>query len=1060
MNISTKYDPSQVENKWYDYWLENKFFASKKDTSKEPFTIIIPPPNVTGMLHMGHILNNTIQDILIRKARMEGKNACWVPGTDHASIATEAKVVKMLREKGIKKSDIGREKFLEHAWEWKEKYGGIILKQLQRLGASCDWDREAFTMDKERSEQVIDMFIHLHEKGLIYRGLRMVNWDPEAKTVLSKEEVIYKDVNSKLYFTKYEIKDSEFEKPLYNYVIAFDAKGLVNEEGFGEQILSKIKNADLILTFEGHEKKFLDLEVETKTGEIKKVADLKITAHIQPTGLATNTILDIFMQNQVESLIIPVFRRKEEGNLEKKYIDFEKINIKDLQELKVSGKEYVTIATTRPETILGDTAICINPKDERYKHLHGKKAIVPMVNREVPIILDEYVDMEFGTGCLKVTPAHDENDYDLGKKHNLEVIEILNDDGTLNEKAQFFIGEDRFVVRKKIAKELKKLGNLIEVKDYQNQVGTSERTGAVIEPKLSEQWFVAMKDLCKPALENVMNDTIEFHPPSFKNMYKSWIDNIQDWNISRQLWWGHQIPAFYLPNGEIVVAKTKEQALKKANAKIGDITGWELAAERGNVSPEDVPKLYTESDLRQDEDVLDTWASSWLWPLSVFDKEELDYYYPTSVLVTGFDIIFFWVMRMIIAGYELKNEKPFKHVYFTGMVRDIYRRKMSKSLGNSPDVFKLMDIYSTDGLRYGILASSAAGNDIIFDTPVPGGNKSKAPTQEEIDKFNSNPKNLESKLCETGRNFANKIWNAFRLVKSWEVDENLENKNQAAIDWFKARFNQTLADIESKYQDFRLSEALVGLYKLIWDEFCSRYLEMIKPAYDQEAKKSLPIDKETLEITLQFFDDLMRILHPFMPFITEEVWQNLQKRKAKDSICIASYPKPENFDKQIINEAEQVFEVVQSINNIRNEKQLKKSLKLDLYFKAENKKLYQEKFISSIQKLAKVSKVQAWTLELDELKQATLASKNVMSFVTKDAEFFIPFEEEINVEEEKEKIEKELQRLKGFLKGVDKKLSNERFIKNAPEKVVAIEKQKKVDAEAKIKALEESLGSL
>lgn len=1024
MDISSKYDPSQVESKWYDYWLENKFFASKKDEEKEPFTIVIPPPNVTGMLHMGHILNNTIQDILIRKARMEGKNACWIPGTDHASIATEAKVVKMLREKGIKKSDIGRESFLQYAWEWKEKYGGIILKQLQRLGASCDWDREAFTMDKERSEHVIDMFIHLYEKGLIYRGLRMVNWDPEGKTTLSKEEVIYKDVNSKLYYTKYEIKDSDFEKPLYNYVIAFDAKGLVNEEGTAEQILSKTKNADLTIKYEGYDKKFLGLEVETKTGEIKKVGDLKVLAHVQENGLATNTILDIFMYNKVENLIIPVFRRKEEGNLEKKYIDFVKISVKDVvqTELKVIGKEYVTIATTRPETILGDTAICINPKDERYKHLHGKAAIVPMVNREVPIILDEYVDMEFGTGCLKVTPAHDENDYELGKKHDLEVIDILNDDGTLNEKAHFFVGEDRFTVRKKIAKELENLGNLIEIKDYKNQVGTSERTGAVIEPKLSEQWFISMKELCEPALENVMNDTVQFHPKSFKNMYKSWIDKIQDWNISRQLWWGHQIPAYYLPNGEIIVAKTFEEAYEKAKAIL--------------------PNLKKE-DLTQDEDVLDTWASSWLWPISVFDKEELDYYYPTSVLVTGFDIIFFWVMRMIIAGYELKNEKPFQHVYFTGMVRDKKRRKMSKSLGNSPDVFKLMDKYSTDGVRYGILSSSAAGNDIIFDSEVP-----KSQKLEDIEAFlKLEP---DSKLCETGRNFANKIWNAFRLIKSWEVDENLENKNQVAIDWFEARYNQALVDVEEKYQNFRLSEALIGLYKLIWDEFCSRYLEMIKPEYDKEAQKSLPIDSETLETTLQFFDELMRVLHPFMPFITEEVWQNLQERKAGESICLANYPKPEKADTEIISEAEQVFEVIQNINNIRNEKQLKKSLELELFFKSENKALYQEKLASSIQKLAKISKI-----EYSKEKPT-----GAVSFVVKDAEFFVPVTQEINVEEEKEKMQKEITRLQGFLKGVEKKLSNERFVNNAPEKVVAIEKKKKADAEAKIKVLEESLGSL
>ena len=909
MNIASKYNPAEVEDKWYAYWLKNKLFASKPDPKKEPFTIVIPPPNVTGILHMGHILNNTIQDILIRKARMEGKNACWVPGTDHASIATEAKVVKMLREEGIKKSDIGREKFLEYAWEWKEKYGGIILNQLQKLGASCDWDREAFTMDEKRSEQVIDMFIHLYDKGYIYRGLRMVNWDPEAQTVLSKEEVIYKDVQSKLYYVKYKIKS-----PL------------------------------------------------TPNGGTNK----------PPSG---------------------------DG-----------------------GQDFITIATTRPETILGDSAICINPNDQRYQHLKGKKAIVPIVNREVPIIFDDYVDMEFGTGCLKVTPAHDENDYELGKKHNLEVIDILNDDGTLSEAAQFFIGEDRFIVRKKIVKELDALGNLVKIDDYKNQVGTSERTGVVIEPKLSEQWFMSMKKLCEPALDNVMNDIVQFHPANEKNKYKNWIDNIQDWNISRQLWWGHRIPAYYLPNGDIVVAKTLEEAFKKAQK---------------------IDAHIKKEELKQDEDVLDTWASSWLWPISVFEKEEVDYYYPTSVLVTGSDIIFLWVMRMIIAGYELKNEKPFQHVYFTGMVRDKQRRKMSKSLGNSPDVFKLMAKYSTDGMRYGILSSSAAGNDIIFDSEVP---KSQKP--EDIEAFSK--LEPESKLCETGHKFTNKIWQALRLVKGWEIQEKSENPNQVAIQWFQARFQESLAEIESKFKDFRLSEAMVSLYKLIWDDFCSRYLEMIKPDYDQEANKSLPIDKATLEITLQFFDDLMRILHPFMPFITEEVWQLLEERKEGASICVAEYPKVQEFNTKIIKESEQVFEVVQNINNVRAKKNLKKSLELELYFNSENQDLYQEKFALIIQKLAKVGKIEF----------VTSKPEGTVSFVTKDGEFFIPITEEVNVEEEKEKIQKEITRLQGFLKGVEKKLSNEKFVSNAPEQVVAIEKKKKSDAESQIKTLEESLASL
>ncbi|TAF65974.1 MAG: valine--tRNA ligase [Cytophagales bacterium] len=912
--INKIYNPENIEHKWYQYWLENKFFASKKDETKEPFTIVIPPPNVTGVLHMGHILNNTIQDILTRKARMEGKNACWVPGTDHASIATEAKVVKMLKDKGIKKSDIGREEFLKHAWEWKEKYGGIILNQLQKLGASCDWDRTAFTMDEPRSEAVIDMFIHLYEKGYVYRGLRMINWDPEAKTVLSGEEVIYKEVNSKLYFVKYKLVGSE---------------------------------------------------------------------------------------------------------------------------------EFIPVATVRPETILGDTAVCVNPKDERYKHLVGKKVIVPIINREVPIIADDYVSIDFGTGALKITPAHDINDYEIGKKHQLEVIDTIAEDGTMSLACAIekYIGKDRFVVRKEIAKDLEENGLLIKIEDYKNQVGTSERTGAVIEPKLSEQWFLKMKELCQPALENVLNDNIQFHPPSFKNMYKSWIENIQDWNISRQLWWGHRIPAYYLPNGEIIVAKNKEEALLKANKGLKHVDGWILAAERGNISHEDIPTLYTEADLKQDEDVLDTWASSWLWPISVFDKEELDYYYPTSVLVTGFDIIFFWVMRMIIAGYELKGEKPFQHVYFTGMVRDKLRRKMSKSLGNSPDVFKLMQKYGTDGMRYGIMASSAAGNDIIFDTDVP---KSQKP--EDIAEFEK--QEPDSKICETGRNFANKIWNAFRLVKSWEVDETLPNKNQVAIHWFRAKLDQVLIEVENQFAQFRLSEAITNVYKLIWDEFCSNYLEIIKPDYDQQAQKSLPIDKPTLVATLAFFDELMRLLHPFMPFITEDVWQNLAERKTGESICMAPYPKAQSYDNQIIAEAEQIFEVIQNINNIRNEKQLKKSLILDLFFQSENKELYQTKFAIAIQKLAKIGNIQL-TAQKPE---------RAVSFVVKNAEFFVPLSTEIiDVEEEKAKILKEIDYLKGFKESVLKKLSNEKFVANAKPEVVASERQKLADAEAKIATLEEAL---
>ncbi|MCS6821590.1 MAG: valine--tRNA ligase [Microscillaceae bacterium] len=895
MELSTKYNPHIVESKWYAYWLKHKFFASKKDPNKEPFTIVIPPPNITGVLHMGHVLNNTIQDILIRKARMEGKNACWVPGTDHASIATEAKIVKMLKEKGIQKSEIGREKFLEYAWAWKEKYGGIILNQLQKLGASCDWDRTAFTMDEKRSKAVIDMFVRLYDKGLIYRGLRMVNWDPEAKTVLSNEEVIYKEVNSKLYYVKYKLVGSE---------------------------------------------------------------------------------------------------------------------------------EFIPVATARPETILGDTAVCVNPNDERYKHLVGKQVVVPIINRIVPIITDEYVAIDFGTGALKITPAHDMNDYEIGKKYNLAIIDTIAEDGTMSQACGVakYVGKDRFVVRQEIVKDLEQAGLLLKVEDYKNQVGTSERTGAVVEPKLSEQWFIKMKELAQPALENVLNDNIQFHPPTFKNMYKAWIDNIQDWNISRQLWWGHRIPAYYLPNGEIVVAPSLEEAYAKA-LKIN-------------------PNLKKE-DLKQDEDVLDTWASSWLWAISVFDEDEIDYYYPTTVLVTGFDIIFFWVMRMIIAGYELRNEKPFHHVYFTGMVRDKLRRKMSKSLGNSPDVFKLMEKYSTDGVRYGIMASSVAGNDIIFDTEVP---KSQKP--EDIAEFEK--LEPESKICETGRNFANKIWNALRLVKSWDVDENLPNNNQIAIEWFTAKLNQVLAEVENQFDQFRLSEAITTIYKLIWDEFCANYLEMIKPSYNLQAQKPFPIDALTFQATLSFFDTLMRLLHPFMPFITEEVWQNLQPRKEGESICIAPYPKSQPFDNQIIKEAEQVFEVIQNINNIRNEKQLKKNLELELYFNSPNPALYETKFAFAIRKLAKVGKIQF----------STQKPTNVVSFVVKNAEFFVPLPKEINKEEEKAKISKEIDYLKGFRESVLKKLNNEKFIANAKPEVVANERQKLADAEAKIKALEESLTHL
>lgn len=868
MSISKTYEPLEIERKWYSYWLEQKFFASKPNPDKEPYSIVIPPPNVTGVLHMGHMLNNTIQDVLIRKARMEGKEACWVPGTDHASIATEAKVVAMLKEKGINKSDLTREEFLAHAWEWKEKYGGIILEQLKKLGASCDWDRTRFTMEEPLSEAVIGVFVDLYNKGNIYRGIRMVNWDPASQTALSDEEVIFKEVNSKLYYVKYNI------------------------EGSDKQLI---------------------------------------------------------------------------------------------------------IATTRPETILGDTAICVNPNDERYQHLIGKKAIVPFVNRPIPIIADEYVDIEFGTGCLKVTPAHDLNDYQLGIKHNLPVIDILNPNGTLSEAAQYFVGEDRFIVRKKIAKELEALGLLEKVEDIKNNVGFSERTDAVIEPRISMQWFLKMEDISKPALENVMNDTIQLHPPKFKNMYKSWMENVRDWCISRQLWWGQQIPAYYLPNGEFVVAETKEKALALAQAK--------------NAS-------YTLADLRQDEDVLDTWFSSWLWPISVFDgfkdpnNADINYYYPTNALVTAPEILFFWVARMIIAGYEYRGELPFKHVYLTGIVRDKLGRKMSKSLGNSPDPLQLIEKYGADGVRVGMLLSSPAGNDLLYD----------------------------DKLCEQGRNFNNKIWNAFRLVKGWAIDENLANPNQIAIEWFEAKYNQALVELEDHFAQFRMSDALMTLYKLVWDDFCSFYLEMIKPGYE------LPIDAATYKATIHFFEKIVKLAHPFMPFITEEIWHELAERTEKDCIVVAEWPKPSTVDTNLIKNAEQIFEVISGVRNIRNSKQIPPKQSLALNIKTNNQALYTQ-FEAIIIKLANI----------ETITFVTEKTEGSVSYVVKSDEFFVPLSGLIDADAEREKMVKELEYARGFLISVEKKLSNEKFVANAKENVLAAERQKLADAKAKIETLEKSL---
>ena len=871
MDIPAKYDPSLTESKWYKYWMDNRFFHSEPD-EREPYTIVIPPPNVTGVLHMGHMLNNTIQDILVRRARMQGKNACWVPGTDHASIATEAKVVAKLKDEGIDKNTLSREDFLNHAWEWKEKHGGIILEQLKKLGASCDWERTKFTMDEDMSESVIKVFVDLYNKGLIYRGVRMVNWDPVAKTAVSDEEVNYKEVNSKLYYVRYKID---------------------GDDG------------------------------------------------------------------------------------------------------------YVTIATTRPETILGDTAVCVHPDDERFKHLHGRKVLVPLVNRSVPIILDDYVDKEFGTGALKITPAHDINDYEIGDKHQLETIDIFNDDGTLNDSAQLYIGEDRFIVREKIVQDLEKEGHILKVEDYINNVGYSERTDAVIEPKLSMQWFCKMDEMAKPALENVMNDNIQFHPKKFKNTYKHWMENVKDWCVSRQLWWGHRIPAYYLPDGGYVVAETSEKALALAKEKTGNT----------NIS------LH---DLRQDEDVLDTWFSSWLWPISVFnginnpDNKDYNYYYPTDDLVTAPEILFFWVARMIMAGYEYKDEKPFKNVYLTGIVRDHLRRKMSKSLGNSPDPIELMDIYGADGVRVGMLLCSPAGGDLLFD----------------------------ESLTEQGRNFGNKIWNAFRLVKSWNVDEKTEQPEHArkSVEWFKHRLNAEIENINDLYEKYRLSDALMAVYKLFWDEFSSWYLELVKPAYQK------PIDRRTYDQTLEFFDRLLKLLHPFMPFITEEIWQLMEKRNPGQSIMVEKMPEAESYNEDIIEAFELVKEIISAVRNIRNENNLPQKELLPLKVNGE----YTNQYDSCIVKMANLSRIETTNQKIE----------GAVSFMVKSAEFYIELGDLVDVEEEIKKLKEELDYHQGFLKTVMKKLSNERFVQNAPEKVVNIEKQKQADAEAKIKVLEDRIDSL
>jgi valyl-tRNA synthetase len=880
--ISKTYNPRDIEDKWYSYWIENRYFNSKPNPDKEPYTVVIPPPNVTGVLHMGHMLNNTIQDILVRKARMEGKEACWVPGTDHASIATEAKVVAMLKEQGIQKKDLTREKFYEYAWEWTHKYGGIILQQLRKLGASCDWDRTRFTMEPTLYDAVIDTFIHLYNKGYIYRGHRMVNWDPQAKTTVSDEEVITKEVMTKLCYLKYKISP------------------------------------------------------QTPDG-----------------GLI-------------------------EGDEE----------------------QYIIIATVRPETIMADAAICVHPDDERYKHLHGKKALIPLINREIPIITDEYVTMDFGTGGLKVTPAHDQNDYDLGVKHNLPILDILNEDGTLNEKAQILVGEDRFIARKKIIKMLEEAGCVEKIEDYKSNVGHSERTNAVIEPRLSLQWFVSMKELCQPALENVMNDNIQLLPPKFKNTYRVWMENVRDWNISRQLWWGQQIPAYYLQDGTVIVAKTKREALRKAQHEL------QLFA-------------LTEEDLTQDPDVVDTWFSSWLWPITVFDglkdpkNEDISYYYPTNDLVTAPEILFFWVARMIVAGYEFRGELPFRNVYLTGIVRDAKGRKMSKSLGNSPDPLDLIDKYGADGVRTGMLFSSPAGNDLLFD----------------------------EKLCEQGRNFCNKIWNAFRLVKSWEVTT-AKVENHLPVQWFESKLNETIAEVLDLFDKFRLSDALNVVYKLIWDDFCSQYLEMIKPEYGQ------PIDKATFDATINFFEKIMALTHPFMPFITEEIWQDIRERDEKASICVAEFPKVGDINQALLSNFEIFFEVLTNVRNLRSTKNISPKTALPLTIRTENEALYGQ-FESLLVKLANISEINYTTGKADG-----------MSFLVKADEFFVNMEGELDVEAEVANLKKELEYTLGFKKSVEAKLSNERFVQNAKGDIVEKERQKLADAEAKIATIQEALARL
>lgn len=1015
MEIPSKYNPAEVEDKWYKYWMENKFFHSEPD-EREPYTIVIPPPNVTGVLHMGHMLNNTIQDILTRRARMLGKNACWVPGTDHASIATEAKVVGKLKDQGISKFDLSREEFLKHAWEWTYKHGGIILEQLKKLGASCDWDRTAFTMDEPRSVSVINVFVDLYNKGLIYRGVRMVNWDPAAKTALSDEEVIFKEVQSKLYYLKYKIDEEApsnspqggEKKP--HYQTARDSSYHLLKELAGERkrqstdteiILWECLSGKKLEGYKFRRQHIIDeFIVDFVCLKENLIVEIDGGYHEKPEIQEADKLRTEILE-QLGYRVIRFTNEEVLGN-----IDGVLDSILNALQTPPSGDGglYVTIATTRPETILGDTAVCVNPNDPRFTHLKGKRVLVPLINRSIPIIEDEYVDMEFGTGCLKITPAHDVNDYEIGLRFNLPSIDIFNDDGTLSEKAGLFVGEDRMVVRDKIMVDLEAAGNVAKVEDYTNKVGFSERTHVPIEPKLSAQWFLKMEELVKPALANVMDDTIMFHPPKFKNIYRHWMENIKDWCISRQLWWGHRIPVYYLADGGFVVAETDEKALALAKEKTGNAA-------------------LTMADLHQDEDVLDTWFSSWLWPISVFDgvrdpeNKEIQYYYPTNDLVTAPDIIFFWVARMIITGYEYRDQFPFKNVYFTGMVRDKLRRKMSKSLGNSPDPLDLIATYGADGVRVGMLLCSPAGGDLLFDESLP----------------------------QQGAGFVTKIWNSFRLVNGWEVDNKIlqPEHSKLAIAWFREKFSQIVEQTDDHFDKFRISDALMSVYTTVRDEFSGWLLEMVKPAYQQ------PIDGKTYEELIDIFDDVLRFLHPFMPFVSEEIWQLLKERKQGESIMISAWPKSTGYDDDMINRFEDVKEAIAGLRTIRTKNNIPNKDQIELAV-IPGDKGYASEFNAVLVKMGNLS---AMNEVSEEVKLAA-------SFLVKSTTFYVPLGATIDVEEELKKLQAELDYTKGFLASVMKKLSNERFVSSAPEAVVATERAKQADAEAKIKVLEDQIASL